>query len=317
VETKDAGRIDVHHHFVPPAYVAELGDRVPVPMRKWTVDKSLQDMDQFGVETAILSVTVPGFWFDDDVETARRLARICNEYAVQLSAEHPGRFGLFAALPFPDVAGSLDEINYAFDVLKADGIALYTSYGKRWLGDPLFAPIYEELNRRKAVVYVHPVTNDCCVDLVPELPPAVIEYGTDTTRAIADFVFSGSASRYPDMRLIFSHAGGTMPFLIARFMHFAAEPHVAERLPNGVLHELRRLFYDTAQAAHPGAMSSLTNLVPASQILFGTDFPYRTAGLHVDGLRQCGLSIPELTAIERTNALMLLPRVGAASRGAK
>ena len=258
----------------------------------------------------MLSVTVPGVWFDD-VNSARRLARICNDYAAQLIADHPGRFGLFAVLPFPDVAGSLDEIAYALDVLEVDGVALYTSYGKRWLGDPLFTPIYEELNRRKAIVYVHPVTNDCCADLVPELPPAVIEYGTDTSRAIADFVFSGSASRYPDIRPIFSHAGGTMPFLIGRFMHFAAEPHIAERLPNGVLHELRRFFYDTAQAAHPGAMCSLTNLVHTSQILFGTDFPYRTAALHVDGLRTCGLSISDLAAIERTNALALLPRLGA------
>jgi predicted TIM-barrel fold metal-dependent hydrolase len=307
-----AHRIDVHHHMAPPAYVAEIGRTMPVrgPLQGWTPAASVEDMDRAEVASAMLSITTPGLWFGDDAK-ARTLARLCNEYGARLAADHPGRFGLFAALPLPDIDGSLREIDYALDVLKADGVGLYTSYGDKWLGHPAFAPVFEELNRRKAVVYTHPVVNQCCVNLVPEVNQAVIEYGTDTTRTIASFVFSGAAARYGDIRMIFSHAGGTMPFLIERFDLLAKEPKLAARLPNGLRHELKKLYYDTAQSANPGAMSSLTALVSASQILLGSDFPYRTLKEHVDGLRGCGFSADELRAIERDNALTLLPHLRA------
>jgi predicted TIM-barrel fold metal-dependent hydrolase len=298
--------IDVHHHFAPPDYVTALGkSNIPIPMQRWTAQASIDDMDQFGVATSLLSITVPGIWFGDDAE-ARRVARICNEHGAELSARYPGRFGFFASIPYPDVAGSLAEIAYALDVLKADGINLYTSYGDRWLGHESLAPIYDELHRRKATAYVHPVTNDCCKELLPDIISATIEYGTDTTRAIADFVFSGMAPRYPDMRMIFSHGGGTMPFLIGRFVSQAEEPKLAARLPHGVLHELRKLYYDTAQVNNRGAMLSLLDLVPLSQVVFGTDFPYRSAGIYAPGLRTAGLSDDDLQQIGRGNVLPLL-----------
>lgn len=305
-------RIDVHHHFAPPAFIAALGaEHAPhPPTRDWTVEQSIDDMDRAGVKTAILSITVPGVWFGDDA-AARRLARACNEYGAQLVADYPGRFGLFAALPFPDVDGSLAEIAYALDVLKADGIGFYTSYGKHWLGSPMLAPIYAELDRRGAIAYTHPTKNDCCVNLLPGIPESVIEYGTDTTRTIADLVFSGSATRYPRIRWIFSHAGGTMPFLIGRFTNLAQLPRFAAHLPNGILPELRRFHYDVAQSAHPGAISSLMHLVPVSQVLLGTDFPYQSSAALVAGLRTCGLSEADLHAIECTNARSLLPRLTA------
>jgi len=307
-----AFRIDVHHHMAPPDYIAEISRRGPVrgPLQGWTPNASIDDMDRGGVAVAILSITTPGLWFGDD-EKARHLARLCNDYGAKLASDHPGRFGLFAALPLPDVDGSLAEIEYALDVLKADGIGFYTSYGDKWLGHAAFAPIFAELNRRKVVVYTHPTINNCCRNLLPDVNEAVIEYGTDTTRTIADFVFSGAAARYPDLRLIFSHAGGTMPFLIERFVNLAKEPKLATRLPHGVLAELKRFYYDTAQSSNPGAMSSLKELVAASQIVFGTDFPYRTLEEHVDGLAHCGFTAAELQAIERDNALALLPRLRA------
>jgi 6-methylsalicylate decarboxylase len=305
-------RIDVHHHMAPPAYIAEIGRTMPVrgPLQGWTPAGSIEDMDRAQVATAMLSITTPGLWFGDDAK-ARQLARLCNEYGARLAGDHPGRFGLFAALPLPDIEGSLREIAYAFDVLKADGVGMYTSYGDKWLGDPAFTPVFEELNRRKAVVYTHPTINRCCVNLIPDVNQAVIEYGTDTSRTIASFVFSGAAARHGNVRMIFSHAGGTMPFLIERFVRLAQEPKLAARLPNGVLHELKKLYYDTAQSANPGAMSSLMTLVAASQILLGSDFPYRTLKEHVDGLRGCGFSADALRAIERDNALALLPHVKA------
>src|SRR5262249_26471731 len=226
-----------------------------------------------------------------DSAAARRLARECNEYAAKLAADHPGRFGVFAAMPMPDVDGSLREIAYALDTLKADGVGLFTSYGDRWLGDPAFTPLMEELNRRKAVCYTHPTTANCCHNVLPGVPAPIIEYGTDTTRTIASLVFSGTATRFPDIRFIFSHAGGTMPFLTERFVRLPlANKEIAARLPNGVLPELRRFHYDVAQAANPMALASLLQLVPVSQVLFGTDFPFRTSIDHVRGLAGYGFS---------------------------
>ena len=158
----------------------------------------------------------------------------------------------------------------------------------------------DELNRRRAVVYTHPTTANCCGNLIPDVPESIIEWGTDTSRTIASIVFSGTAARCPDMKIIFSHGGGTMPFLTERYTRLPlVNKNLAARVPNGVEHELKRFYYDTAQAAHPMALASLTKLVPASQIVFGTDFPYRTAADHVKGLAAYGFSASDLQAIER------------------
>ena len=183
-----------------------------------------------------------------------------------------------------------------------------TNIGDRWLGDPHYAPLFEELDRRGAVVYTHPVAPHCCTGMLPGLGDAAIEYGTDTTRAIARMMFSGSAHRYADMRMIFSHAGGTMPYLVERFEHayrYSTKDRKGRR-PNGGLFELKKLYYDTAQAAHRHAMSSLRELVPATQILFGTDYPYRTPAETAQGLANCGFSAAELREIDCDNALRLL-----------
>ena len=301
-------RIDVHHHLCPPDYLAAVSRHQPmVPiLAAWSLQKSLDDMAQAGVATAMLSITTPGFWFGDAGET-RRLVRLCNDYAARLVADHPGRFGLFAALPLPDVEGSLREIEYSLDTLKADGIGLYTDYEAKYLGDPAFSPVLAELNRRKCVVYTHPVCPDCCKNLVPGVSEASIEYGTDTTRTIASLVFSGAVARYGDIEFIFSHAGGTMPFLIERFDRLALNPATKAQLPRGLRHELARFHYDTAQSANPSALSCLLKIASVSQVLYGTDFPFRTSIAHVEGLRACGFSPAELSAIERDNALRLLP----------
>ena len=305
-------RIDVHHHHTPPPYVAALTARnIPGPVRDWTPEKSLADMDKAGVATALTSITTPALRFLDDAG-ARKVARECNDYSAKLAADSKGRFGMFAAMPMPYVEGTLHEIAYALDTLKADGIALLTSYGDKWLGDPAFAPVMEELNRRKAVVYTHPTTATCCGNLIPDVPDAIIEWGTDTTRTIASLVFSGTAARLRDMKIIFSHGGGTLPFLTERFLRLPqANKNLAARVPNGVEAELKRFYYDTAQASHPYALASLTRLIPVSQIVFGTDFPYRTAGDHVKGLTEYGFSAGDLQAIDRDNAVRLMPQLKA------
>jgi predicted TIM-barrel fold metal-dependent hydrolase len=314
-------RIDVHHHFVPQIYkdaLSALGSACPAPgyqppIANWTGERSLDQMDAAGIAAAIVSVTTPGIHFGDDA-TARKLARQCNDAGAKMVAERPQRFGLFGALPLPDIDSSLKEIAYAFDQLKADGIGLYTSYqrqGVKFLGDPAFAPILEELDRRKALVFVHPTSCVCCSNLQPDIADAIIEYGTDTTRTIASLVFGGAAARYPHIRYIFCHAGGTMPYLIQRLIDFSGRDKsaMAAAMPNGVQHELARFYYDLAQTAHAGPVGALRAIIPHSQILFGTDYPYGAGCVdQVTRVAACGFSAAELAAIDRANALTLLRR---------
>jgi predicted TIM-barrel fold metal-dependent hydrolase len=302
--------IDVHHHFYPPAFVAELerANQNLAAAKDWSPAKSLEDMDQAGVAASIASITTPGVSFGDDA-LARRLARECNDYAARLASDHPGRFGNFAILPWPNADASLREIEYSLDTLKADGIGMLTNYGDKWFGDPYFAPIFEELNRRKAVVYTHPTSANCCRNALAGIPDTAIEYGTDTSRAIVRTVFSGTSQRFPDIRLIFSHAGGTMPFLIERLVNLAKTPQYAKQFPKGYAAEASKFYYDTAQASNPAAMSALRKVVPVSQIVFGTDYPFRTSLDHVKGLKECGVfSAQDIRAIEHENAMKLLPR---------
>lgn len=304
-------RIDLHHHFAPPHWLTEVAtkERLNVRTRDWTPAKSIEDMDRAGVANAVVSITNPGLWFGDNNAT-RRLARECNEYAAKMIQDHPHRFGLFAAMPIPAVDATLREIEYAFDTLKADGIGLFTSYGDVWLGNAAFAPVYEELNRRRALVFTHPTIANCCGNLIAEVPSVTVEYGTDTTRAIASLLFTGTAARYPDIRFIFSHAGGTAPYLTERFIRRERNmKDRAQRLPKGVIHELKKFYYDVALTTNSVPLAALLKLVPASQVLFGTDFPASLSQDSVKGLAEYGFSVSDLLAIERENALGLLPRL--------
>jgi predicted TIM-barrel fold metal-dependent hydrolase len=213
----EPGRIDIHHHFQPDVYFQfQKAHGKGFPANAWILSKDLEDMDQAGTAIAFLSLTTPGFAFAEKEET-RKVSRECNDYAAKLVADHPGRFGSFATIPLTDTDGALSEIEYSLDTLKADGISLFSSYGDVWLGHASFAPVYEELNRRKAIVYVHPVLANCCVDLsvakdgVPN-EIAMIEFAADTTRALAGLIFSRMAMRFPDITWIFAHGGGAMPF---------------------------------------------------------------------------------------------------------
>ncbi len=306
----DPRRIDVHHHFSSPGFIKEISSRKTgqIPLERWTPAKSVEDMDKGGVATSIVSVSEPGVHFGNN-EAARALAQECNEYAATLKSNHRGRFGSFAILPMPDVDGSLKEIEFALDQLKLEGICLMTSYQSKYLGDPAFAPLMAELNRRKAVVYVHPVRADCCRGLVANVNDPTIELPQDTARTILSVVFSGNARRYPNIRFIFSHAGGTLPLLIHRVEGWAnnRKDLAAERFPEGVRAEFRRFYYDTASSDHPWTMMPLTRLVDTTQVLFGTDFPFRSAAATAKGLAEYGFSTTDLAAIDRGNALKLMP----------
>ncbi|NPT61386.1 amidohydrolase family protein [Paraburkholderia sp. 5N] len=310
-----SGLVDVHHHHIPPFYLAENRERITASFggkltpawNTWAPEHAITAMDGSGVGTAILSLTTPGVWFGD-AQQARKTARRVNEYAADLGRTYPGRFGLFAALPLPDQEGSLREIEYAFDVLQANGIGLLTSYGDRWLGDAAYRPVFEELDRRKAVVFVHPTVPFCCRTLLANVPPVVDEIPQDTARAIANLLYTGSFSRYRNVRFIFTHAGGTMPMMYGRMLEFPPA-NLAEKSPNGIEYELRRLYYDIADTAFAPAIAALTSLVPTAQILFGSDNPYAPLAETVHRMRQLGLSDADLRAIGRENALALLPRL--------
>jgi predicted TIM-barrel fold metal-dependent hydrolase len=303
--------IDVHQHILPPEYLAaaraagRIADVGEAPaILGWNPQQSLERMDQLGIDQAITSISTPGVTLADAAND-RRLARACNEYAANLAREHPGRFGSFASLPLTDVQGSLIELTYAFDQLRADGVVLMSVYGNRWVGDAAFAPVLDELNRRKAIVFVHPSVGDCCRTLIPNVNAGLIEYPQDTTRAIVSLLIGGTFTRCPDIRFIFPHGGGTMPMLADRV---ARQTSARRDLNLGAppLAILKHQYYDVALSVSAPALAAIVDFADPSKILFGSDFPFVDMGYTTAGLRNAGLSSERLNAIERTNAMQLL-----------
>jgi predicted TIM-barrel fold metal-dependent hydrolase len=318
-------RLDLHHHFQSPRWtkrMLEVKRQGWQQASKYTPERALEAMDKAGVATALLSVTEPGVWFGDDFAKERQeaisLARDMNDFAARLMSDHKGRFGLFAVLPLPDIDASLREMEYAFSTLKADGVGLLTSYGNHWLGDPMFQPIFDELNRRNAVVYSHPTDAPCCHNLIPDVSPGTVEWNTDTARSIFSMINDGAAgspkmsmaTRYANIKFIWSHAGGSFLGLVGRFLGGAGSADTLARgpQPNSKLFHLRRFYYDTAQSTNPVQMQALKSLVGVPQIVFGSDFPYSTLVNHVEGLQKCGFNAQELRAIDRENAVRILPK---------
>jgi predicted TIM-barrel fold metal-dependent hydrolase len=306
-------RIDVHHHIVPPTWLEALRKAKldNPPLLAWTPQRSIEDMDKAGIATAITSPTTPQVGFLPAADAAR-IARESNDYAKRLMADHPGRFGVFAMLPMPHIEESLKEIEYVFDTLKVDGIGMMTNYGDKWLGYPQFVAVFDELNRRKATVYTHPTSASCCVNLVQGVPDAAVEWATDTTRTIVNLIFSGAAQRYGDINFIFSHGGGALTAVAERLeiQMVSAPPYKGKFTREMVDRQLKRFYYDTAQVSNAVTIGALAKLVPVSQIVFGTDYPYRTGAEHVKGLA-ANFGAAELTAIDRENALRILPRLRA------
>ena len=299
-----ASRIDVHGHFMSPIMIETIGAKELGNFASWSAARHLDTMDENGVATALISIP-PHY----DPALVDRVARPTNDFGARVVSDHPGRFGLMAFLPMPHVDATLREIEYAFDTLKVDGVAMYTNYGDKWLGNPAFNPVFEELNRRHAVVFTHPISANCCKSLMPDVGDTTIEWQTDTTRAIANMLFSGATTRYPNVRMMFSHGGGTMPYLVERFNAAATTAKYKEYFPQGFAGAAAKLFFDTAWTSNAVAMGALRKVVPLSQIMFGTDYPARTVTDHVKGLQECGVfNARELRLVERENALALFPR---------
>jgi 6-methylsalicylate decarboxylase len=310
------GKIDVHHHVGPPPGMSTGGAGGPA----WSPAIAIEEMDRNGVATGIgFPGPIPFSGNGSaDLERGRKLARVSNEYAAQLGRDHPGRFGLFAALPMHDVEGTLQEIEYARNVLQADGFGISTSYGEMWLGDPKLRPIFEELNRRGAVVYVHPNDAVCCTPATMTyekngISGAWIEWPMNTARTILSVMVAGYTRDLPDVRFIFSHAGGVMPLLISRIQGFtdwaAIGPEkLRQMFPEGIGAEFRKFYFEGAQGFDAPNFDAIRKLAPDSHLLFGTDYNRFPIAHTVRIFENLKLPAKMRYAIERGNAENLLPR---------
>jgi len=311
-------RIDVHHHILPPNFVSALnslnipwtgGPEVP----SWSLQQAHDMMGAMGIDAAVASPS-PGVYWGGDTGFAVKLARETNEFVADVVRDDPEHFGGFATVPLPDVDASLEELEYAYDTLGLDGVVLYTSQGDRYLGDRSYDPFFEELDRRKAIVFIHPTTIPPGADATGlTIPFGVAEFTFDTTRAVMNMLYSGTLERYPSIRYIVSHAGGTIPYLAWRIAGASYLPELRDRAPkNDGLALLQELYYDTALSTSEFVFGALKEFVPMSQVLFGSDFPY--IGPAVLQAERYGLENSKVlddaarAAIDRGNALTLFPR---------
>src|SRR5580692_11892774 len=277
--------IDVHHHILPEAFWratndadSPVGGIVPAP---WSKESALSYMDDAGIDIAITSISTPGVHIGDD-SAARDLARRVNELSAELIQERPDRFGGFAALPLPDVEGALRALEYGLDVLKLDGVVLFSNARSIYLGDTRFGPLFDELERRAAVVFVHPTSSPDPAARSLGLPDSLIDFTADTTRAVAQLHYGNIFARTPNVKYIFSHAGGTSPYLATRFAivdEMNVIPGAEER--GAVTDTLRRLYWDTALSWRSPVLHMLRSVVGMGQVLFGSDFPYLRRDLAV------------------------------------
>ncbi|MEZ5644950.1 MAG: amidohydrolase family protein [Burkholderiaceae bacterium] len=305
-------RIDTHHHIVPPFYASWLqsrgiqaaGGRL---LPEWSVDGALDLMDSAGIGSGIFSVSTPGVHLGDDGE-AREMARATNEFMAHVvRSQSPGRFGFFAVLPLPEVEAAVAEARYALDVLGADGVMLLASIRGTYLGDPAWEPLMDELGRRGTVVFVHP--SELQGPEVPGIPPFAADFLLDTTRAAIRLAQSGVLERYPDMKIVLSHAGGFLPFAAERVARICSPDGSNEA---GIA-RLRRFWFDTALSSSPYALPSLLAFADPGQITFGSDWPFapKERSLHFAALLDSyPLTDAQRHAIHRGNAERLFPRLG-------
>ncbi|MFE2752586.1 amidohydrolase family protein [Actinosynnema sp. NPDC059335] len=310
--------VDVHHHAIPPVYRDAMRGIDPIPgvdYPTWEPDLSLEVMDRNGITAALLSITAPGVSFAGPAD-APKLARRVNEYFAELVAAHPTRFGAFAVLPLPDVAAARDELSYAVDQLGLDGVNVLTSYGGEYLGAPEFEPLFAEIADRGTVVHVHPAAPPARDLATFGLPPSLYEFTFETTRTAVSLLFGGVLDRLPHLRLILSHAGGTLPFLAKRLTYGPTiGSYLRGKPPVDVLASLGRLHYDIAMSATPHALPALTGLAGADHVLFGSDYPFMPDWHTAENVRgfagHPGWTDEQRSRIASGNALELFPALRA------
>ena len=294
--------IDTHHHMLPDFFWRETNDsHAPVgglaPLQ-WSKGAMISFMDDAGIDVAVMSVSTPGVHLGDS-EKARSLARRCNEFAAELVHTRPDRFASFACLPLPDVDSSLEELSYAIDVLRLDGVVVFTNSRGVYLGDPALEPVFEELERRKSVVFVHPNQSPDAAAHSLGLPDNLLDFPTDTNRAVAQMHYTNRFARTPNVKYIMSHAGGSIPYLAARFAIIDEIGFVKGAEQRGSAADMfRRIYWDTALSATDPVLRMLRDVAGIAQVLFGTDFPYLPRALAVKA-RQRILESSELTDSEK------------------
>ncbi|GBE65524.1 amidohydrolase [Mycobacterium sp. MFM001] len=310
-------RIDTHHHLIPPDYrkalqkagIDEAGGRA---LPDWSPEASLQTMAELDIGTAILSVSTPGTTFLSSAADAAALARDLNDYSAELAATQPDRFGFFATVSMPHIDASVAETIRALDGLKADGVVLLANNAGVYLGQDGQDPLFEALNERSAVVFIHPA--DLPGPTVPGIPPFAADFLLDTTRAAYLLVRNGIRTRYPNIRFILSHAGGFVPYASHR-MAFAITADTGRSWADSI-DDFSSFYFHTALSSSAAALPSLVAFAKPGHITFGSDWPFApvAAGkLFAAGLETyAGLDADGRRGIERTNALALFPRLGAA-----
>lgn len=308
--------IDTHHHMLPEFFFEATNEKAnPVGGLKpqaWSIEKSLAFMDEMGIDIAITSISTPGIEMHDR-NASKELARKCNELAASMVLKHPRRFGALASVPMPNVDDAIEEITYALDVLKLDGVVLFTNAQGIYLGDPRMKPLFHELQRRKATVFVHPNASPDPVAHALGLTDNLIDFPGDTTRAIAQLHYGGTFAETPDVKYVFSHAGGTAPYLAGRFAIVDDMKIMGDSSVTGTSADtFRRLYWDTALAWTDPVLNTLRHIAGMDKVVFGTDFPYVRNDLALKGKLKIN-SNPELSAEEKKqvfggNALELFPR---------
>ena len=312
------GRIDVHHHVLPEFYIgaqknAGITGTAYRGFPEWSPRHSLDVMDNEAIATSVLSFTSPGIWYGNIAQT-KGLSRQCNDYLAGLAADYPGRFGGFGFLPLPDIDAAIAECERALDDLKLDGITLLTSIDDKYIGHPHFEPLYAELNRRKAVVFIHPCYPPGTEADGWDIPRMLIDYPFETTRVAVNLIVQGVMKRHPDIRFILSHSGGTLPFLAHRIAIFDDDMSLRDNYPEGAMAYFKRFWFDTALSGHAVPLAGLTEIADKSRVLFGTDYPYIstdkvTAESH--GFDSWdGFTDDERIAVNRGNAETLFPKFG-------
>jgi predicted TIM-barrel fold metal-dependent hydrolase len=308
-------RIDFHFHLIPrfyqdAVYAAGGGPQIG-RYPDWSPERALELMDAQGIEVALTSLAQPGVQFGERAQ-APALARRCNDYAAELMARWPRRFGAFAVLPMWEMREAIDEIRHALDVLKLQGVCLFASYGEKFLGDPYFDPLLEELDGRGAVVFIHPGMHPSSRKLDLPWPGFMMEYLFDTTRAAVNLVFGGAIERFARIRLVLAHAGGLMPYFAWRLsVAPMIDARLAQLTPQQILARLSRFWYDTALSPMPQTLGCLAGVAQPTQVVFGTDWPFANAKVLAETTMYEGASLPgglDRPAIDRGNALTLFPQ---------